>query len=76
MKAPMSNKEINTKFLEAIGWIAASMILNSIAKHYGSSVEIIREEVTGNGAQNILDYMIEPERSAAYVLYQKHGFAL
>ena len=72
----MTYNKINVKFMEAIGSIATSMILNSIAKNNGSTVEIIREEVTGKGAQNILDYMIEPERSAAYVLYQKHGFVL
>lgn len=72
----MTNNEINLKFMEAIGCIATSMILNSISKHYATSVEIIREEVTDKGAKNILDYMIEPERSAAYVLYQKHGFVL
>lgn len=72
----MANNEINAQFLNAIGPIAASMVLNAIGKNYGVSAESIRDEVTGEGAENILDYMTEPERSAAYVLYQRHGFTL
>jgi DNA-binding phage protein len=72
----MANNEINAQFLKAIGSIAASMILNAIAKHYGVSEDDIRKELTGDGAENILDYMTGSERSAAHVLYQKHGFAL
>lgn len=72
----MANNEINAKFLQAIGSTAAALILNAIAKHYGVSADAIREEVTAEGAENILDYMTGPERSAAYVLYQKHDFAL
>lgn len=72
----MSNSEINAQFLNAIGSIAASMVLNAIAKHYGVSADDIRKELTGEGAEKILDYMTDPERSAAHVLYLKHGFAL
>lgn len=72
----MLNSEINRKFLEAIGTSAATRILDEIAKHYCVSSEEIRKEVTDEGAENILDYMTEPERSAAYVLYLRNGFSL
>lgn len=72
----MLNSEINRKFLEAIGTSAATRILDTISKHYCVSSEQIREELTSEGAENILDYMTEPERSAAYALYLKNGFTL
>ncbi|WP_087864229.1 hypothetical protein [Comamonas thiooxydans] len=72
----MANHEINAKFLQVIGAADAASILNSIATHYGESVDAIRAEVTGEGAENILDYMTGPERAAAHVLYQMHGFKL
>lgn len=72
----MANSEINAQFLKAIGSIAASMVLNAIAEHYEVSADDIYKEVTGEGAEKILDYMTGPERSAAHVLYQKYGFAL
>lgn len=74
----MTNAEINKKFLASVDAKSKDMILSAIAKHYGygESTEEIYEELVGPDAENILDYMVEPERSAAYVLYQRHGFKL
>ena len=49
------------------------MILENIAKNYGISAQDALAEVTDSEAENLLDYMTEPARSAASVLMQKHG---
>ena len=72
----MSNAEINKKFLAAVDAKPKDMILSAIAKHYGISPAEMYDELIDVDAENVLDYMVEPERSAAYVLYQRHGFKL
>lgn len=72
----MSNAEINKKFLAAVDAKSKDMILSAIAKHYGISPAEMYDELIDADAENVLDYMVEPERSAAYVLYQRHGFKL
>lgn len=64
---------INTAFLSVIDADTKTAILDSIAKHYGISAAAVHEEVTGDDAQHLLDYMVEPQRSAASVLMQAHG---
>lgn len=63
----------NTAFLSVIDADAKAEILESIAKHYGISPDAALAEVTGEGAEHLLDYMVEPQRSAASVLMQAHG---
>ena len=70
----IQEKNQNEIFLDLIDDKAKSMILESIAHHYGTSVEEVIEEVQDSEAENLLDYMVEPQRSAAYVLMQRHGF--
>lgn len=67
----MSNN--NAQFLAVIDAAAKDEILASIAKHYGISKQAALEEVTGAAAEHLLDYMVEPQRSAASVLMQSHG---
>lgn len=67
----MSNT--NAVFLAAIGADARADILASIAKHYGISPQEAFAEVTDVGAEHLLDYMVEPMRSATSVLMQAHG---
>lgn len=64
----------NAKFLNSITPQAKAMIIDSIATHYGTTAEAIIEEVCDPEAEHLLDYMVEPTRSAASVLMQKHGF--
>jgi len=64
---------INAQFLAALNAQAKSDILDSIAKHYGITAGEAYAEVTGDEAEHILDYMREPQRSAALVLMQRHG---
>lgn len=63
----------NAVFLSVIDADAKAEILGSIAKHYGISPETALAEVTGEGAEHLLDYIVEPLRSAASVLMQAHG---
>lgn len=72
----MTNAEINKKFLAAVDAKSKDMILASIAKHYGISPAEMYDELIDADAENILDYMTGPERTAAYALYQRHGFKL
>ncbi|HHG6004070.1 TPA: hypothetical protein ACPWS4_003964 [Pseudomonas aeruginosa] len=65
----------NEQFLSAIDGKAKAMILESIAAHYGISPDDAYTEVTGAEAEHLLDYMVEPQRSAASVLMQRHGMA-
>lgn len=69
----MKNNEINENFLNSLDAKTRSDILNSIAKHYGVSTVEIFEEVTHEEAEHLLDYMVEPYRSATYVIMKRHG---
>lgn len=69
-----SAASLNQSFLECIDHQAKNMILSSIANHYGVTNAEINEEVVTVGAEHLLDYMVEPHRSAAFVLMQRHGF--
>lgn len=61
------------EFLSVIDPEIKAKILNSIAKHYNTTPEAILEEVTGDEAEHLLDYMVEPMRSTASVLMLAHG---
>ncbi len=66
----------NKAFLESIGDQAANGILDSIAKHYGCSRGEILEEVTGEEAHGLCEYMVEPKRSATAALMVLNGFSI
>ena len=73
-KAKFANGGTKTaSFLAKIDSKSKSMILENIAKNYGISARAAFAEVTDSEAENLLDYMTEPARSAASVLMQKHG---
>jgi hypothetical protein len=71
-----SNAAINRAFLNAIDAATRNKILSSIGKHYDMTAKEAMEEVTHAEAEHLLDYMIEPMRSATYVIMQRHGFGL
>lgn len=54
----------NKEYLDGITPVAREVILNGIAQHYGITSEKAYEEVTSEGAETLLDYLIEPLRSA------------
>jgi hypothetical protein len=67
----MANR--NQQFLSVIDGKAKALILESIAVHYGITSQEAYDEVTDSEAEHLLDYMVEPQRSAASVLMQRHG---
>ncbi|MNJ72542.1 hypothetical protein D3C77_692020 [compost metagenome] len=60
------------QFLSIIDAKAKALILGSIARHYGITAEQAYAEVTGDDAEHLLDYMVEPHRGAASVLMERH----
>lgn len=65
---------VTEKFLsEMIAPKTKNEILDNIAKHYGISRQEAYEEVVDDDAENLLDYLVEPIRSATSVLMQRHG---
>lgn len=63
----------NAIFLSVIGAKARKEILDAIATHYNISAQEVLTEVSSEDAEHLLDYMVEPQRSAASVLMQRHG---
>ena len=64
---------ITTRFLNSIDPRTKDAILNSIANHYGISKADAYEEVTDDEAEHLLDYLVEPMRSATSVIMQACG---
>lgn len=73
-QSPITKGDINKRFLEFIDDKERTSILTHIANHYGVSVSAIMVEVTAPEAEDLLDYMVEPVRSATYFLMLRHRF--
>lgn len=70
----MSHAKLNKKFLQVAPKATIDSVLKSIAKHYGTTVADIKEELTHEEAESILDYIPEVGmRRAVSVLMQKYG---
>tara|TARA_R110002051_G_scaffold324937_1_gene424695 strand:+ start:5053 stop:5262 length:210 start_codon:yes stop_codon:yes gene_type:complete len=63
----------NAKFLSVVDAATKKAILESIAVRYGITATEAYEEVAGEEAEHLLDYMVEPQRSATSVLMQRHS---
>lgn len=63
----------NAEFLARVTPQARESILASIAARYGITVAQANAEVCADGAHDLLDYLVEPQRSATAVLMQRHG---
>jgi hypothetical protein len=61
------------EFLSVIDSKTKAAILASIAKDYRTTPDVIYAEVTGGEAEHLLDYLLEPTRSATSVLMQQYG---
>lgn len=68
----MANR--NAQFLSVVDQATRDGILASIATHYGITPAEAFDEVADDKAENLLDYMVEPQRSATSVLMQRHAF--
>jgi hypothetical protein len=69
----MTHAERTKAFFNATTRRTVNMVLDHIAAHYGCDRAAAHAEVTHDEAHNLLDYMTEPHRSAAYVVMQGHG---
>lgn len=69
----MATAHRTKEFLSVIDEKTKGEVLQNIADHYGITVEAAFEEVTGDEAHHLLDYMREPTRSATSALMQRHG---
>ncbi|MBA1280298.1 hypothetical protein [Stutzerimonas stutzeri] len=67
----MSNR--NATFLTDVDGGTRAAILEAIAKYYGITPEEAFDEVADEQAEHLLDYMVEPMRSATWVLMQRRG---
>lgn len=63
----------NKAILSIIEPRARTMILEAVAMHYGISPDEAYDEVTDVDAEHLLEYLVEPQRSATSVLIQRHG---
>jgi uncharacterized protein (DUF2164 family) len=63
----------NAQFLSVIDGDAKAAILESISDHLGITPDEAYAEVTDVQAEHLLDYMVEPMRSATSVLMQRRG---
>lgn len=63
----------NAQFLAGLDQATRQEILGGIASHYGITEQQALAEVTQEGCEHLLDYVVEPLRTAASVLMQAHG---
>ncbi len=67
----MTNSQINRQFLTSTTPEMKGIILANIGNQYGASESEVFEDVTDEGAENIMDYVTGRERSAIWVVYQR-----
>ena len=70
-----THAQTNADFLNSTDKGTKTAILSNIAKHYGITNDEALEEVTGEGAEHLLDYVTGPERAAAHLIMKRQGFA-
>jgi len=68
----MTNR--NAQFLSVVDGDTKAAILESIAGHYGITAEQAFAKIADEQAEHLLDYMVEPMRSATSVVMQRRGF--
>lgn len=68
---PTTNR--NAQFLAVIDGAEKAVVLESIATHYCITPEAAYAEVADEQAKHLLDYMVEPQRTATSLLMQRYG---
>ncbi|MNG33900.1 hypothetical protein D3C84_1202570 [compost metagenome] len=63
----------NVQLLSKIDGETKAAILDAIAKNIGVTPQEAYAEIAGEEAEHLLDYMVDPHRSATSVLMQRHG---
>lgn len=69
----MNNGQINSKFLATTDSKTKSDVLSAIAKHYGITTQDAFDEVTGDEAEHLLEYLTGNVRAATSVLMKRRG---
>jgi hypothetical protein len=69
------NKHRNRIFLKTISTTSRNLILDNIANHYNVSREDAYEEVVGDEAEHLLEYITGVERNATLILMKRYGLA-
>lgn len=72
----MTQGQINKRFLESVDKKTSRSILDAIEVRYGVDRDEAIAELTSDEAWHLLDYLVEPQRSATSVLMQRHAFAM
>lgn len=72
----MTNAQVNARFLALTDVKTKDDILGNIADHYGTSKDVILNEVTHEEAEHLLDYVTGPMRAATSVMMQRHGLGV
>ena len=67
----MQNSKFTTAFLNSLELKTKNEILLNIAKHYGITIDEAYNEITDADAENIMDYITGPIRSAVSILYYR-----
>ncbi len=75
MTATASHSDTTKAFFALTSNTAKNEILAAIAKHYQISPAEALEEVTGDEAEHLLDYLTGSVRTATHVLMQRHRLA-
>ena len=70
-----SNMNATIAFFSVTDSKTKNEILSAIAKHYGISQSEALEEVTGEEAESLLDYLTGSIRTATSLLMKRHGIA-
>lgn len=65
----------NKQFLATVDQETKDNILQSIARHYGVSVEVVEKDMEDDEALELHHYMMEPDCTATKNLMRQHGFA-
>lgn len=72
----MTNSQINQAFLSSTTSEMKSIILNNISNHYAISTAEVLDELFDEEAENLMDYITGPNRSAISVVYQRFIYQL
>ena len=72
----LSKADINHRFLSTLDSKTKGVILANIANHYGTTTDAILSEVTGEGAEHLLDYITGPIRSTVHLMMRQKGCSL
>ena len=75
-KARFSNGDKNRRLMQVLADAdrrIANQVVSNIAKHYGITTQQVFTEIFDAEAEDLMDYVTEPVRSAAYVILKKKG---